>query len=182
MSLENGKLTPEQVSLPAILTPEAHGETNLEDMDLGEYATINASAVWYDGDGKCWLDGGYPLGLDVNEEYPSDYRVGVIRFYDGFVVEIFTPDDLPAQTKSLLGKWTDEQISAAFGEVSKLPVVAFVTTAEEFDTLGQIYQTDFGTKLTDVIKFSGNSGGITAKQPEQDASKKPPNKQRPKQT
>lgn len=146
MSLEDKCLTPDQAILPEHLSFNSTKDNELDKMDVGGYAIINAHAMWVDDDGLCWLEGSYPMHIKQSEEYPSTERIGVIRFFEGYVVDMVTPKKPPKR----IDKWTPDQILDKFGEIVPNPVIAIITNSEELDKVKQIYEQQFSISL-DVI-------------------------------
>ena len=140
MGIEDNRINTEQARVPEKFIPRT-----VDDMMPGEHRLINASAVWYDEEKKLWLDKTCPVGItEPTHDYPSYSSVGVIRFFDGYVIETFTSKNPP----HYLEEWSQEDLeNDEFDLQCRAPVVAFVTTRTEFQKVQRLYEADFGNKL-----------------------------------
>jgi hypothetical protein len=117
MTIENGGVTPEQVSLPERLE-----EPTILGMLPGETTYATPWTMWFDEDGKGWVATEGPL----SERSQGTAQMWIARLESGFAVDIRNLD-------ARYSHWRRQSGPQGVGSTSEssVPVIALITNPEE---------------------------------------------------
>jgi hypothetical protein len=147
--LKDGELTAEQARVP-----ESLEERTIDGLCPGDVMRVDADLLWYDEDGKLWLHGECPLEDAENLGGAAENFIDIIRFEEGFVVDLMTPY-LPPTTlnpESIVELVNDDEIDMD----RMLPVIALIATQADELTISEIYQERYGRTIEQ--RLNGTTG------------------------
>lgn len=143
MTFKEGQLTSEQAKVTDTLKSP---EPTLNELVPGEYATVDYQAVWYDENDLCWIDTITSTDhTQIDASMVRNYEIRVIRCFEGYVVDVFTPNKKPPSFNRLT---TDDLLELEVFDFDFMkPVIAIIGSQTEMDEFAAYYKAQFGNKL-----------------------------------
>ena len=145
--LEDGKLTPEQVRIPEFLE-----QRTLSDLAPGDVMRVDADLLWYDENGLVWLHGDCRLEDAGNLGGEAKYFVNIIRFEEGFVVNLSSPIAPPTlHPETLRDLIEDDEVDVE----RMIPVIALIKSPDDIIIISMLYEERYGTTIDDRLHRDG---------------------------